>query len=462
MLFDEKKWPFRPVSSTFLGLPLVWLLVWPAAVRAQTADLTARNQVDTLARVKTVVEVAGSLHTDKTASGDPISLPLEVNAELFYDERGLMGDGFPSVRYFWHAKADLQINQAKEHRELREERQLILASQGNRTGERFTSPYGPLSREELELIDVSGGGYPPESLLPSKTVELAETWSLPDDVTAELLRLDKISEGQLTSEVKAITSETVKVDLSGRVQGEVDGVETDIELIGNYQFDRETKLVSWIALVIKEKRAIGYATPGFQVTARVRSARQAIAKSDGLSDAVLGKLNTRPGEGDRVLEFVSQDNFFRMGISRRWYLLSARNSSAMLRMVEDGDLLATCKIDQLTRQLPGKHISLDGFRDDVQRALGKNCQQIVSASQEVNPQGVRVLRVVAAGEVKKTPIRWIYYHLSNDEGKRLSFIFTHEASLGDRIAGADEAMTHSVEFISGGTRQASTSVRDLK
>ena len=134
----------------------------------------------------------------------------------------------------------------------------------------------------------------------------------------------------------------------------------------------------------------------------------------------------------------------------------------MLRMVDEGDLLITCKVDPLTKMLPGKQISLEGFRDDVQTALGKSCRQIISASEHVSPQGIRVLRVVASGEVKETPIRWIYYHLSDDDGKRLSFIFTHEESLDDRVAGADEALTNSVEFISKDERQASTASAEFK
>jgi hypothetical protein len=104
--------------------------------------------------------------------------------------------------------------------------------------------------------------------------------------------------------------------------------------------------------------------------------------------------------------------------------------------------------------VPGKQITLDGFRGDVQKALDKNCKEIVSAAEHVSPQGVRVLRVVAAGEVGDTPIRWIYYHLSDDHGRRLSYIFTHEASFEGRLAGIDEALTSSVQFLPESKRQA--------
>ena len=115
-------------------------------------------------------------------------------------------------------------------------------------------------------------------------------------------------------------------------------------------------------------------------------------------------------------------------------------------MVEGDALIATCKIDQLTKGIAGTQITLDGFRTDVQKALAKNCKEIESASQSVNSQGVRALRVVANGQVAKTPIKWVYYHLSDDEGRRLSVIFTLESSMLSRFEGIDQQLTSSVLF----------------
>jgi hypothetical protein len=266
-------------------------------------------------------------------------------------------------------------------------------------------------------------------------------------VTTELLRLDTITKGELKSEVTKVTSDTVTISLSGDIEGKVDGVSTEIEVKGNYHFDRGDKFVKWIALAIRENRDVGFAAPGFNVVSRVRTVREAIPSSDVLTNDILRKVSLRATDSDKLLDFVSEDGTYRMAIDRGWYLLSHRKFSSMLRMVEDGDLLATCKVDLLTKSVPGKQVTLDGFRGDVQKALDKNCKEIVTASQSVNSQGVRVLRVVAAGEVAETPIQWIYYHLSNDEGQRLSFIFTLESSMESRFAGTDEEMTSSVQFL---------------
>ena len=96
---------------------------------------------------------------------------------------------------------------------------------------------------------------------------------------------------------------------------------------------------------------------------------------------------------------------------------------------------------------PGKQITLTGFQTDVDKALAKNSTGIITASENLNSQGLRVLRVVAGGDIGETPIRWIYYHLSDDTGRRLSLIFTHEASLESRLSGIDESLTSSFYFL---------------
>lgn len=440
------------VSISFSSIFLASILfARPTASAASGVELAPRSHTGTTLRVKTVVEVAGSLSIEDGQTEQ--SIPLKVHGELFFDERGLSGDTLPSVRHYWNAQADFEVDGKSTHRELRDERQIVLLS-GETLIERYTSPLGPLERGEVELVDLAGSAFPVEQLLPSKPVEEKTEWAHSKEVIANLLRLDTVTDGDLVSSVTELRPEQVRIAISGDVIGAVNGVETQISLKGNYHFDRTKKIIKWIALAIKEKRDSGFAAPGFDVVARVRSARQWVPQSEALLERRIGRLDLAQSKNADLLEFVSPDKSYQMSLDRRWYAFSLRPESAIFRLVDDGDLLATCKIDQLGRGVPGKQVSLDGFRADVERALDKNCEQIVSVSETVSPQDIRVLRVVAAGKVSKTPIRWIYCHLSDDEGRRLSYIFTHEASLEDRLAGFDETLTSSAQFLSQAKRQA--------
>ena len=444
MIFSPKKTGIAAFCSSLL------LAVLSLSAYGEDIKLQPRSHDGSLVRVKTIVEVAGSLIVDpnRNASADEQpKFPMKVNAEMLFDERGLPNDN-DSIRHYWKANVKIDVNESTDDRSLREDRNLIRLT-GNETGNRrITSAHGLLSRAELELLDVPGNVFPPENLLTDEAISKASTWKHDKQTIAEILRLEEITSGEVISEVTEITDSVVKISLKGNVEGKVDGVETSMEIVGNYHFDRESQFVKWLAIAIRENREVGFGTPGIEVTSRIRSARQIIPASQPLSNEVIAELvRAQPEDNPQPLEFTASDSFYRMAIDRNWYVLSTRGSSATLRMIDDGDLLATCKIDQLNKSVPGKHVTLDGFRDDVQAALAKNCKEVLSVGQTVSPNNIRVLKVVAAGEVGDTPIQWIYYHLSDDNGNRLSCIFTLEASFQDRFAGMDESLTNSIEFV---------------
>ena len=154
MIYNAKK-----LRLAIFVLNFAAILPFGNAVQAEAVQLTPRNHEGSFSRVKTVVEMAGSLAVDNPAAKDgdskQLEIPLKVDAEMFFDEKGLAGKYAPTLRHYWEAKADFEVAKGKDHRELREERPLILLSQGISANERYTSPYGPLRREEIELIDVA-------------------------------------------------------------------------------------------------------------------------------------------------------------------------------------------------------------------------------------------------------------------------------------------------------------------
>ena len=429
-------------------------------IGAEEVSLQPRQHANALVRVKTVVDVAGSLHVE-TRNEKKLKIPMKVNAELFFDERGLSGNESPAIRHYWEAKADLVINEEEETRKLRDERQLMLLADTNQMSNRFWSPNGNLTRQELELIDVPGNAFAPELLLTKSAVSEGDEWVADDVEVARLLRLAEVTAGKLTNTVKEISDDKVTVEIKGKVEGNADGAATSIEVSGNYHFNREEEFISWFAMAIREKREIGFAAPGFEVTAQIRTIRQSLTKSEALTPQVVTQAKS-PADGELLLDFASADNLYRTAIDRRWHLISRQGSSTVMRLVDGKDLLATCKVDRLDRMAPGKQITLNGFQTDVEKALAKNCKEIVSASENVNGQGLRILRVIAGGEIDETPIRWIYYHLSDDTGRRLSMIFTHEGSLESRLSGIDESLTSSVYFMPDEERQARADSAELE
>ncbi len=417
------------------------------AANQTTYDLTPTSQDGQLTRVKTIVEMEGSLKVRK-ADDQADELPLAVHGELFFDEKSQpIADSPAVIRHFWEGKASIRVGEKDTESSLRPERRLLVWSDFNQRA-RIHSPSGPLNRAELELVDVVGSSVSLESLLPKQSIPVRNAWQHDDRLVAGLLGLQEVSTNELTSRLAEVTPKVAKIDIAGKVEGSVDGVRSRIEVAGNYQFDRLTRHVKWLAISVKESRDVGLVTPGFEVVARIRTVRQRTPSSPRLDDHVLRETELLPQPGDLLLDHVSEENQYRLLLDRRWFVASQRGHTAVLRMVDDSDVLATCTMTRLPKLPAGKDVALEKFQSDVQQALGKHSDQLLQASESTNPSGLRSLRVVAGGTAGEVPVQWIYYHLSDQQGQRLSCIFTLEAEATERFASADEALTSSLQFLS--------------
>ena len=102
-----------------------------------------------------------------------------------------------------------------------------------------------------------------------------------------------------------------------------------------------------------------------------------------------------------------------------------------------------------------KEITLAAFQQDIQRSLDKSFGQFVKAAEETTPEGYRVFRVVAEGEVDGLPIQWIYYLVqSADGGQQASLAFTLEPGLVERFGSADRELLARLRFLTPPPKEA--------
>jgi len=87
------------------------------------------------------------------------------------------------------------------------------------------------------------------------------------------------------------------------------------------------------------------------------------------------------------------------------------------------------------------------FQEDIKRALEGKFGEVVTATESVSDSGLHTMRVVVVGTVSDIPIHWIYYHMSNGQGRRASCVFTYESDLADRFGAEDQAVTSSFLFV---------------
>jgi hypothetical protein len=324
------------------------------------------------------------------------------------------------------------------------------------------SPQGPLQRDELELLQVPGNGPPLSELLGEGELAPGDTWPVPPESLAQLLWLEAVSSSAVTAVLKSIDGATAVITLEGSIAGAVGGVATDIDLTGKLNYDSEQQLVVWCALSIKENRSIGHAEPGFETTTQLRMATRRGAPSPALAPAAVAGLPLEFVRGQSLLEYISGEGRFQMLLDRRWRLMVDRHDLTVLRLVDRGDLVAQCNASRLPALSPGKELPLEELQEDIRQSLGKNLRQFIEASVSRTDEGLRILRVAAAGEAGEIPVQWNYYHVSNAKGQRLALVFTLESEQLDRFAEIDRPMAASLSFLADPEPTAARKADDAK
>jgi hypothetical protein len=166
-----------------------------------------------------------------------------------------------------------------------------------------------------------------------------------------------------------------------------------------------------------------------------------------LSDASIQGLPLNAELATTLLRFSSMHDGFRFLHQRQWRVMVDRHDVTILRLVEQGDLIAQCNASKLPDLPAGQHVQLEAFQTDIQRALGSSFGQFVEASQAKTEQGLRVLRAVASGVASELPVQWTYYHVSDEKGRQVALVFTTDAKFAERLAKADGTIVRSLEFI---------------
>jgi hypothetical protein len=423
-----------------------------ASSAAPTYTLTAGGKPGDTARVEVLLEVGGDLKL--VDDGKVKQLPMSVVGKLrfqehFVDARPSGGGRARSLRRYERAEAVIKIEKETLSTGLRDDRRLIAAAADVATT--LHSPQGPLTRDELDLIEVPCDSLLIDQLLPDKPVVLGERWSHSEALLAGLLGLDAVSQSDVASELSSVDAQAAQIALMGKLTGAAEGVATQIELAGKYRFDLSARRVTRLAVSIKENRSVGHVAAGLDIVAKLQMHVTPVGQIAELSDEAAQSMPLEPAAGslgleDLDLEYQPAIGKYAVAYDRRWHIVSDRDDVLAMRMVDRGDLIAQCNLTALPDVEPEKHPTLARFQQDIERTLGKDFGQFVRAAQSVNEAGYACYRVEAEGLVAELPIRWNYYLLADDRGHVAVFVFTVEGALVEQLGDADLAMVETLRF----------------
>jgi hypothetical protein len=435
-----------------------------AAAADAKYDLRIRKDATDLVRVSAQLDVTGSLKS-RASDHEKLSI-LSVSAQMDYDERSLaaQADHRLGVRHYRRADATIRVEQGQFQPRLKPGNELLAVSV---TGERATifSPAKPLTREELDLVDIPGNTAVLPLLLPREALAVGGTWKPDADVLAMLLGIDAVGASDVQCVLWQVSPERVAtVDLAGHVDGAVNGVATEIQLKGRFEYDIAPQRFTKLELTINEDRPISHVGPGLKVTCQLKVAIEALGSSLPLSPDRCARIAESKKPDDSLLLFHAQKQGYQLRHSRLWHVVDEKPTLVVLRLIERGELIAQCNISPgnispgnpsptqdnaekpADQKPPEKPNTIAEYREHVKKALDKNFRRFVTSKEGTTSAGLKSFCVIAEGEVQELPVRWVYYLLSEKGGRHAALVFTMEQKLAETFGTAGEKLVEGFKF----------------
>ena len=438
-------------SLFITSLLLVWLTAAADGLAAAEPGPYTLKEAPADSRLESVVvrvKVSGTAEfaIDK---GQSVTHPLVAEAALKFRERWLPGAGrdaeaLRSLRHYDSLETEIKVADHSTRSQLSSDRRQVVA-QGRREGILFYSPVGPLTATDLEMLRAPGDTLCLVALLPPNPVSVGDKWSPSGWVGQMLTDTEAASKSDLTCTLESVADGHAKVAVNGSVEGATAGSSGRVELHGWYLFDLKAKLISRAELDQAEQRTVGPVSPGMKVTAKTVVVRTAASDSEGLAQEAATAVPLDPPAALTRLRFRAPWNI-EITHDRDWHVFQQNPQIAVLRLIEQGSLVAQCNLTPIRPAAAGEHVSVDQFQDDIHTSLGSRYKSLEKAEQIPTDDRRFLYRVAVAGEANKTPITWIYYLCAAPNGTQTSSVFAVDSSLRNRLGDRDLEMMKSLKF----------------
>jgi hypothetical protein len=456
------------MRSLWLGCLVVFVLAVRTVVAADAIEIAEPESDARIRSVRSHVQVVGEQMTPG-GGGKVIPLKLNLDAQYRFLERRLSGAGrdaetLRSVRLYRFANSEIEVTPAdapagappkKSTLKLPETKHLIVA-QGRREGPFLYSTTATLTFDQLDLIRTPGDSLALLGLLPREAVNVGETWK-PESWAVQMMSgLEAMLKGEITCKLEEATETIARITFTGSAEGATVGATSGIQLVGELTFDRQQKLISKARVKQTEKRSVGAVSPGIEVTASVvleRSLAEETNDAKLLNDAAVAEIPIEPAPEMQFLRFESWG--LRFYHDRNWHQFHQTKETAILRLMEQGSLVAQVNVSPVPAAIAGSHTPEERFLADIKQSLGKKLKSITK-SEQFPPRNAAdrrfLFRAIIDGEVDGVPMTWHYYLCAAPTGQQVAFVFAIETKQLEKFGNRDQTIVRLLEFIP--TRQA--------
>jgi hypothetical protein len=421
----------------------------------EAVALRSTARVGDSARVVIALEAEGSFleavapgGTEKAVAPRPRRLKVQTRTEFVERVMGLDAEERVARAARWVIQAAAALNGEIRGRAtaIRPEVALLVAERREESVVVF-SPAGPLTRSELEVVEVVGDPLALAGLLPDRPVARGDRWRVGGDAVRGLSGYDALAANALEATVESLDSTVAVIRLKGEIRGAALGGAGTIACEGTFRFDRAAGQIVRLDLTRHETRKAGPVEEGLEITSTLTVERKAIATPAELADPVIAAI-----PGDRVPErelliLVAPDGKYTLQHDRDWHIYWDDSKLTVLKRLDHGEVVAQCNLNVGPKVPRGKHQAPDQFRDDVRRALGARFDHFVGVGEvDGDPAGGFRYKVAVQGRQGDVGILWDYYLLASPDGDQLLATFTHAVAQEAAFANQDLRLVNSFRW----------------
>lgn len=429
------------------------VLTCSALMTASVTNAAEMKEASTDSRTFAVVgtvSVKGMLKTPTTDPEKPNQLPLDLQGAYGYKERRLPSSGqdaraFRSLRTFDTLTTVVTVGQQKSEASLPVNVKRVVV-EGFREGQLCYSPDAFISRSTVDLLSLPGDSLTALTMLPNQDVPVEGEYRPESWVMQMWAGFDAMESSELNCQLLSIKQDQATLQFTGKAKGAIDGAISTLNLKGEMVYDLKQKCVVAVKATQKENRTISAVSPGLDVTATIAWTRQPAGSTNQISEADLKDVTLDPSERIQWLSFRPKGWDLQMYHDRNWHVFQSLPQTAVLRLINEGNLICQCNIARLTAARPGQHVSEDQFVSDIKTSLGAQFKELTEAGQIESNSGRYLFRAVAKGGSETVEMNWVYYLCADPNGKQMSFVFSVEPENMEAIAGRDLLLVESVRF----------------
>ena len=433
-----------PVAVAVCGL------FFTAIASAETFNIEVATDRGIQQRVEARYEHDGTVIVANGAQVDKQKkLPMNTIASMTYHQRLTGSDDDPqAIRYFESSKGNFNIEKGKVNSSISDENRMVVARLKSVPGQRLqmASVMNTLSQAEFELIKNPADPLTYAKLLNQKNVKIGGKWKIDNDALADFLSVDRILFNETQLLLKNVVKDKARVYMLGSVDATIDDVGTGLKISGIFDIDLSSKTVTDVRLNIEETREAGQIAAGFHGKSKFDIRLTRDNTCEHLSNDKLKKY-TKSRRIKQKLKWASDSGRFALEYDPRWRVIAAEQEAAVLRYVDDGDLMAQCDVVQLPSRPANKPLTLAAYKKEVEKIIRSDKTARIADSKEMTTStGLTALKVTVKGVEKELPVQWIYYHVSSEDGRRLTFVFTLEQEIANIFQPSDHRMVNGLSF----------------